>query len=386
MTINKLTLILFLLGAVDLTSGFSQTTEFPSFQIHKIDSIGSHMGQTDLADLDNDGDLDWIVGEAPWSETSRLWWWEYKNSNEWVRHFIGTANSDVGGDCFDVNGDGWVDFWGGTVLFLNQKDGTFSRHEVGTVFSHDSQFGDVDGDGKIDAIANSDTYGLVWYKIPEDPTTPWKEQMIQPISSHKIHAGTSPVPLGDLDGDGDQDIATGMAWYENKDGAGIEWKEHKNIELGEMHKYGIGVKSWVTDLDQDGDNDIIQSEADNPDSRVAWFENDGSGNWTRHMIKDKGELQDFHSLVVADFDNDGDLDICSGGGPLSGSKMKIYLWENTAQKGKKSKKITWIEHILAEVPSHEMVGGDVDGDGDVDICTKPWTTGNTHYYLENLLK
>ena len=38
------------------------------------------------------------------------------------------------------------------------------------------------------------------------------------------------------------------------------------------------------------------------------------------------------------------------------------------------------------MPCHEAVGGDVDGDGDVDICSKPWSTGNEHFFLENLLK
>jgi len=34
------------------------------------------------------------------------------------------------------------------------------------------------------------------------------------------------------------------------------------------------------------------------------------------------------------------------------------------------------------------VGGtafDVDGDGDIDICSKPWN-GNEHVYLRNMLK
>jgi hypothetical protein len=26
----------------------------------------------------------------------------------------------------------------------------------------------------------------------------------------------------------------------------------------------------------------------------------------------------------------------------------------------------------------------VDGDGDIDICTKPWSTGNEHVFLMNL--
>ncbi|MFC2123203.1 FG-GAP repeat domain-containing protein [Bacteroidota bacterium] len=365
-------------------AGCSEEKQFPVFALHQIDAIGKHMGQTDLVDMDNDGDLDWVVGEAPHGNTSRLWWWEHKTPKQWIRHDIGKANTDVGGDCYDVNGDGWMDFWGGSVLFINQKNGSFIRHEVGTIFSHDSQFGEINGDGRIDGVANSDQYGLVWYEIPDNPAGLWKEYMIQPVANNKIHGGASPVPVGDIDGDGDNDIVSGKAWYENVDGKGKEWKEHKNIDFGEKHKYGIALKTWVIDMNYDGAIDIIQAEADNPDSRVAWFENDGTGNWSRHMIKDKGDGQDFHSLIVADFDNDGDWDVSSGGGPLSSQSHRIYIWENVT-KGKNDLPSSdkWIEHIIAEVPSHESVCGDVDGDGDIDICTKPWTTGNVHYYLEN---
>jgi hypothetical protein len=170
-----------------------------------------------------------------------------------------------------------------------------------------------------------------------------------------------------------------VSWYKNLDGSGLKWKEIRNINFGEEHQYGIALKTWVIDMDNDGDNDFVQSEADNPDSRVAWFENDGSGNWTTHIIKDKGDGQDFHSLIIADFDNDGDFDVCSGGGPLSQKLPKVYIWENTANN-------VWIEHVIANFPCHEAVAGDVDNDGDIDICTKPWTTGNIHYYIENLLK
>jgi hypothetical protein len=37
------------------------------------------------------------------------------------------------------------------------------------------------------------------------------------------------------------------------------------------------------------------------------------------------------------------------------------------------------------MPCHEPADGDVDGDGDVDIACKPWSTGNEHVYLRNLL-
>jgi hypothetical protein len=360
-----------------------EAQRFPTFSVHTIDRIGKRMGQTALVDIDRDGALDWVVGE---SGNQRLWWWQYQGPDRWVRHLIGKTDTDVGGDCHDVNGDGWVDFWGGRVLFLNRGQGVFTRHEVGTIFSHDSQFVEINGDGRVDGIANSDKTGLFWYEIPEDPTRPWIEHLIQPVTEQKIHGGVSPHPAADIDGDGDQDVVTGQAWYENLDGKGGRWRPHRNIDFGESHQYGIALKTWVIDMDGDGDIDFVQAEADNPDSRVAWFANDGQGNWTRHLIKDRGDRQDFHSLVVADFDNDGDADVFSGGGPLSGAPHRAYIWENTAGPQGCPSAGKWIEHVVAEKPCHEAVGADVDGDGDIDICTKPWSTGNEHIYLQNLLR
>ena len=367
-------------------SGNYTAIPFPEFSMHMIDSIGAQMGQTALADIDNDGDLDWIVGQAD-RKGGEIWWWEYQAPDNWIRHLMGHGNTDVGGSTFDINGDGWIDMFSGSKILINPgnpRETQFAEYNVGAIYSHDSEFADINGDGKMDAIANWDNAGLFWYEIPDDPTSKWTFHTIVTSDAHKIHGGVSPNAVGDLDGDGDADVVTGQAWYENTDGAGLTWSQHMNISFGEHHKYGLAVKTWVLDMDMDGDNDIVQAEADNPDSRVAWFENDGSGNWTRHIIKDKGDKQDFHSLIVADFDLDGDMDVFSGGGPLSGASQKCYIWENTAEKNSIPTSEKWIEHVVANKPCHEAVGGDVDGDGDIDICTKPWTTGNDHFYLRNM--
>lgn len=360
---------------------------FPSFECHLIDTIGSKLGQTALVDVDRDGDLDWIAGEADHSQ-SRIWWWEYQSANQWTRHFLGKGHTDVGGAAHDLNGDGWMDLFSGSKILLSTgkpRQEPFVAHEIGAIYSHDSEFADINGDGRMDAIANSDRSGLYWYEIPEDPSRPWHSHLICSAQDHTIHGGVSPHAVGDMDGDQDQDVVTGQAWYENTDGHGTRWKSHMNIKFGETHQYGIALKTWVLDLDQDGDMDFIQSEADNPDSRVAWFENDGQGNWTCHIIKDKGDHQDFHSLAVADFDGDGDADVFSGGGPLSAKgQHKCYIWENTAKPKQCPTQDLWTEHVIAHKPCHEAMAGDVDGDGDIDICTKPWSTGNEHLYLRNL--
>ncbi len=71
-----------------------------------------------------------------------------------------------------------------------------------------------------------------------------------------------------------------------------------------------------------------------------------------HQIARIGDKMGQTSLV--DVDKDGDLDWiagCNGG----------TIW--------------WFEYKAA----------DVDGDGDIDICSKPWN-GNEHVYLRNMLK
>lgn len=355
---------------------------FPKFEYHQIDRIGRQMGQTSLVDVDKDGDLDWIVG----CNRGDIWWFEYRSPDDWVRHVLGEkVVTDVGGTAFDIDGDGWVDQVSGGTWFRNTgkpRDQQFTRYENATVNCHDNVAADIDGDGKLDVVALSDRSGLFWFKIPPDPTKKWQEHRI----GDAVHGGTDPAGAADLDGDGDTDVVRADVWFENLDGKGTQWQMHKNlIPAGgnRPDRYGLAIKTWIYDMDRDGDSDVVQAEADTVDGRVFWFENsDGKGTkWVFHLISPDHTNQDFHSLSLADFDNDGDIDVFSGGGPLTKGTWKWFIWENLDGKAG-----AWKEHvILTGKRCHEAKAADVDRDGDIDICSKPWN-GDEHVYLRNMLK
>ena len=73
-------------------------------------------------------------------------------------------------------------------------------------------------------------------------------------------------------------------------------------------------------MDGDGDTDILS--ASRLDDKIAWYENDGSENFTTHTITTAADGA--RSAFAADVDGDGDIDV------LSASRYddKIAWYEN----------------------------------------------------------
>ncbi len=353
-----------------------------NFEVHEIGEFGYRMGQTSLVDVDNDNDLDWVFGQS-----GEMFWYEYISPTVWELHKIGKgAKTDVGGCPIDINHDGWIDFVVGDSWYENtgnpEKE-NFILHKKNLIICHDNVAVDIDGDGIKDIVSMSndpDNPVMAWYKIPKDYQANWDYSKI----GKGIHGGVGPFGYGDLDNDGDNDIIRGDVWFENADSKGGEWKIHESLVPpggNRPDKYGLALRIWCIDMDNDNDLDIVEAEADTKDGRVFWFENiNNAEDFKFHPITANSTNQDFHSLAVADFDNDGDMDVSSGGGPLSVDPYKLFVWENISADG-----LQWKEHIILEEQQiHEAVAADVDSDGDIDICTKPWH-GKLHIYLENKL-
>jgi hypothetical protein len=95
---------------------------------------------------------------------------------------------------------------------------------------------------------------------------------------------------------------------------------------------------------------------------------------------------------VGDFNGDGRPDVFSAEmEAFCGDRPpRWFVWENVDGKG------DFREHVVldANLGAHEAVCGDVDGDGDLDVCSKLWRPmksnangGRNHFdFLENLAK
>jgi len=363
------------------------------------DKLVGDYGLTALADLDRDGDLDFVLGGRPFNP-SQLYWFEYRGADNWVRHLVGTNYlSDVGLAVLDVDHDGWPYLVCSGVWYRNPgrpREQAFERivFDENAAGAHDILIADVDGDGEPDVVMMGDERtklnGLCWYSISSNPRRPWLRHLIGP----PVHGAITPNGIADLDGDGDLDIIRADTWFENKDGKGGEWVPHQNIQMGRKGPFGICVRTAVADLDGDGKLEIIIADADIEDSKIAILRNaDGKGGrWIKNELPQSFTYGSLHALAVADLNADGRPDIIANEQeellPAGRENPRWIVWENLGGG-------SFAERVILDMKlgGHELQVGDVDGDGDIDICSKPWgprpwngNGGKMHVdFLENLL-
>jgi hypothetical protein len=357
-------------------------------------------GLTALVDLNRDGHPDFVLGgRIPKPE--RLYWFEYRAPDTWVCHEVGRDyQSDVGLAALDVDGDGWPDLVCSGVWFRNPGppgERPWERFEFAPNVSgaHDIITADIDGDGRLDIVMMGDgrtkLSALCWLKIPADPRRSWERHDIGP----GIHGAIAPAGVADLNGDGHADVVRGDTWFENKDGKGLEWIAHSNIPMGRKGPFGVCVRTAIADVDGDGKKEIVMCDADIAESKAVVLRNvDGKGGaWEKTELPLSFTAGSFHSLAVADLNGDGRPDILVNEQeellPAGRENPRWIAWENRGGG-------TFVEHILldARLGGHELQVADVDGDGAVDICSKPWgvrpwngAEGRMHVdFLENLLK
>jgi hypothetical protein len=294
-------------------------------------------------DIDGDGDTDLLFG-GDW-QSKEVWWWENPYPDlqaTWIRHVIkndgGTQHHDQVIGKFRHNNAVQLVFWNQSVKELyisdipkNPKEGPWPRKAIFQADASDEKHGsyvegiagaDVDGDGYEDIIA-----GNHWFKydVAADSFRAVRyAEAAGRVAAGKFKPGET-LQIVVSPGDG-----TGLVkWYAcngNPEDSSA-WTGHDLVGRALIHGHSL----QIADIDGDGNADIFvaemmkwtyaETEADNPDAEAFIFYGDGNGNFRKTIFKKGFE---FHEARVADLDGDGDMDILSK--PYSWKTPRIDIW------------------------------------------------------------
>ena len=181
-------------------------------------------------------------------------------------------------------------------------------------------------------------------------------------------ARVADVEAGDLDGDGDLDLAVAGFGYDDGDTSWLENKGGWKFEQHVLLRLSGAINAVVTDLNGDGRPDIVALISQEWEEIWA-FVNDGGGRFTQQMIWGSTNA-DFGSswISVADMDRDGDPDIVySNGDAFDYAPANSRPWQGV-QWLENAGNLQFTFHRLADLPgASSPQAGDIDGDGDLDV-------------------
>ena len=219
---------------------------------------------------------------------------------------------------------------------------------------HTADIGDVDGDGDLDIALGHNSFRAMSVMINDGAGAFLEDRTIGTPSG----GGAFSIELGDIDNDGDLDIIagsfdrSGVFLYENIDGNGT-FEFTKNITVSSPFH--------VTSADVDGNStlDVIVSSQSLNAIDVVF--NDGNGFSEDNVRVDRYSAGTAPRAAAAvDLDNDGDIDLAVAN--IASSNVSIFEGDGTGVFAES------VEIPVTGGPSF-IVATDMDQDGEVDLVT-----------------
>jgi hypothetical protein len=312
---------------------FSLTTN-AQFQENVIESVNYNVNSLALADIDNDNDNDLIVSGGT---DNQLRWFENSNG-------IGNFNIPHGIIEYPFS-------WGGLI----SVDDIDSDNDIDILITTSEQ-----DCGEIRTFKNTDSLGD-----------------FESFSSSMSTCGLqSPIAMGDIDGDNDNDWVSSVSASQLND-AKVSWfKNNGNGIVTEQIIEDLYLRSFqLVDIDNDNDNDLVGFNLYYPSQQqLFWYENtDSSGNYSiKHTIQINTNLDYYSKVIAADLDNDSDIDI------IIAYDNIISWYENDGQGNFSPENIINNDNFT----KRNILSVDLDTDGNLDIIS----TGDNNsiiYYRNN---
>ncbi|MBW3596380.1 MAG: VCBS repeat-containing protein [Planctomycetes bacterium] len=363
-----------------------------------------------LIDMNDDGRLDIAVVDK-----TRILWLE---NPTWREHVILEGQTRPDNVCFapnDIDGDGKLDFALGADWTLNTKEGgqiawieqnekpgrPWTLHPIGeepTV--HRMRWADLDGDDRKELVV-APLFGrgttrpnfaergvrLLSFAIPQNPAVgPWQPTVL----NDDLHVVHNFMPA-DLNGDGQLEVLVASfegvsllersgdaAWRRTLIGEGNQQTSPNRGASEVKHGRLAGGADYIATIEPWHGHQVVvytRPEGERTES--------GDWLWKRQVLDE--ELKWGHAVWCANLDNDEDQELIIGVRDNKDEQHRcgVRIYDPQDNRGEK-----WTRQLVdpGSVAVEDLVAGDVNNDGRVDIVAVGRQTHNAKIYFNETPK